>query len=107
MSGSVPWRPLSFLAVCLVGVFGGLSVGFCFAVVGLVFVVYFRPVGFGLLAVTIKRSEWVFVLWSSACGTARCFYGWLVGFSGLSWQTVLSGSGLFQSGVVGLAVWAF
>jgi len=78
------WRfvGLGFLASC--------PVCFCCAVVGRVFVRRFRPVRFGLFAVTIKLSELVFYL------------GWLVGLSGL-WLAVLVVSGWFQSGVVGLA----
>jgi hypothetical protein len=76
----------SFLAVCLVRFLGRLSVWF--------FSVRFQPVGFGLLPVTIKLSELVFVLGWLACGTAFRFL-WLAG-----WIFWLMASGFGGFGLV-------
>ncbi len=91
---------LGFLASC--------PVCFCRAVVGLVFVVRFQPVRFGLLAVTIKLSGLVLVLWRLACGAAFRFLwraAWVFWFMANGFGRFgLVPVGCFRSGGVAVSV---
>ncbi len=62
LSGIGFYRLLHCWRIVGLGFLASSPVRFCCAVAGWVFVRRFRPVGFGLFAVTVKLSEWVFVL---------------------------------------------